>query len=93
MLISFKLSKKDERAEYTKAATPKSETTEEHEDETELEDPIDVVPEDEEVDYNYSFFHFTFFLSSLYLVMVFTNWELMGVPSAPGVPPNTYLIF
>jgi len=48
-----------------------------------LENPVDESSSsakdegDEEVSYNYSYFHFTFLLASLYLTMVLTNW---GIP-------------
>jgi len=39
------------------------------------EDEVEVVTEDDKVEYNYSFFHLTFMMASMYLGMVLTNWE------------------
>eukprot|EP01129_Flabellula_baltica_P014493 TRINITY_DN6946_c0_g1_i1.p1 TRINITY_DN6946_c0_g1~~TRINITY_DN6946_c0_g1_i1.p1 ORF type:complete len:452 (-),score=64.06 TRINITY_DN6946_c0_g1_i1:171-1526(-) len=53
-------------------------------DEEEVVPPIyeEVTTEEEESDtpsYNYSYFHFTFFLAALYLTMVLTNWYVNHV--------------
>jgi len=54
------------------------------------ESDSDAVP-DQNVAYNYTFFHFTFMLAALYLAMVLTNWET--VSSLTGETVETGSIF
>jgi len=40
-----------------------------------LAEEVEEVVDDDKVEYNYSFFHLTFMMASMYLGMVLTNWE------------------
>jgi len=69
----------------------KEEKEEEEKEALEVGETESTEEEDDKPAYNYSFFHFTFLLASMYLGMVLTNWQSVSAVTGEEVG-NTILV-